>query len=267
MRKNLFQTTALTVVILGIIVFGINKIAYSGKQAQTNIQQNMEIAVQKEDVTKLKILLSIGDNVDIKDRYGWTLLMLAARDGKTESASVLLDNGADPNAYLPGIFPLRLAASRGHLEIVERLLARGALVNGQSDYGNIALIEAAGGGYYEIVKLLAAYGANVNAVTETGNTALMLVYDKPESVDTLVTLIRLGADINVKDSNGWTPLFYAVRVRRHRHVQTLLESGADVNSRSIHGQTVLDLAILLKDEVLIEALKDAGAELGRGYDQ
>jgi ankyrin repeat protein len=265
MKMNILRAAILMIVILGIAVFWITKAVYPSRQSHINTQQEMESAVQKEDVVRLKTLLSTGVNVDIKDRYGWTSLMLAARDGKTASALFLLDNGADPNAQVPDVFPLKLAASGGHFEIAKQLLARGARVDERTSFGNTALIYAAGGGHKEIVKLLAAYGANINAVTEAGNSALMLVHDRPESVDTLVTLINLGADISAKDSNGWTPLFYAVRVRRYRAIQVLLESGADVNAKTIHDQTVLNLAELLKDAELIEFLKQAGAKLGRRY--
>jgi ankyrin repeat protein len=262
---SFFRINILILLTLGIVVFWSIKAVYVTRKPQANVQQEMENAVQKDDIVKLKTLLLTGADVEVKDRFGWTLLMIAARDGKTESAIVLLDHGANPNAHVPDVFPLKLAVSGGHIEIARQLLAKGARVDERTGFGNTALMYAVGSGHKEIVELLTNYGANINATNEAGNSALMLAYDKPDTIDTLATLIRCGADINAKDSNGWTPLFYAVRARRYRAINFLLELGANINAQTIHGQTVLNLAELLKDEELIGILKQAGAKEGRKY--
>jgi ankyrin repeat protein len=62
-----------------------------------------------------------------------------------------------------GATALRWACKRGHLEIVQLLLEKGADVNAQGgEYGN-ALYAAADGGHLEIVQLLLEKGADINA--------------------------------------------------------------------------------------------------------
>ncbi len=73
---------------------------------------------------------------------------------------------------------LILASRGGHLEIVKALIANGANVNHQNNYGNTALIEASSKNHLEIVKALIANGANVNLQNNNGQTALNLASDE-----------------------------------------------------------------------------------------
>jgi ankyrin repeat protein len=50
-------------------------------------------------------------------------------------------------------------------------------------------------------------------------------------------IVRAGADVNARDSRGWTALMYAAVADRPTALETLLASGADPNARSIEGQT------------------------------
>ena len=55
-------------------------------------------------------------------------------------------------------------------------------------------------------------------------------------------LLDHGAEVNLKDNNGWTPLHHAAW-KGHTDVATLLiDRGADVNVKTIDGRTPLELA-------------------------
>lgn len=45
-------------------------------------------------------------------------------------------------------------------------------------------------------------------------------------------LIQKGANVNLSDSNGWTPLFVAAASGHSKIVQLLIKSGADVNLKN-----------------------------------
>lgn len=63
-------------------------------------------------------------DVDARDRYGQTALMLAAHHGRLEAVRALLDRGADLNVTAKyGLSALMLAIVGGH-ETVARELAR-----------------------------------------------------------------------------------------------------------------------------------------------
>ena len=60
--------------------------------------------------------------------------------------------------------------------------------------------------------------------------------------DAVRALIEKGANINAKDSDGWTPLMQAAYYGYANVVQVLIERGADVNARDRSGETALNKA-------------------------
>ena len=68
--------------------------------------------------------------------------------------------------------PLHIAASRGHKEVAELLIAKGADVNAKDYRGNTPLHATASVGRREVAELLIANSANVNAKNKEGITPL-----------------------------------------------------------------------------------------------
>ena len=58
----------------------------------------------------------------------------------------------------------------------------------------------------------------------------------------IAAFLNVGADINVRDAEGNTPLAWAVRRGTIDQVKFLIESGANLNSQNKHGETPLMLA-------------------------
>ena len=56
-------------------------------------------------------------------------------------------------------------------------------------------------------------------------------------------LMRNGAQINIRDKWGFTPLIVACQYRNYGFVSFLLQYGADVNLRSLDGSTPLHYLI------------------------
>lgn len=90
----------------------------------------------------------------------------------------------------------------------------------------MSLIEAARRGDFDIVERLVAEGADVNAKSESGWSPILeaSMNGHTEIVDFLLTH---GADINDIHYNSYsTPLFLAVRYKRHNTVKYLLKNNA-----------------------------------------
>jgi len=78
-------------------------------------------------------------------------------------------------------------------------------------------------------------------------------------------LIELGADVNARDYNAWTPLHNAAATGNNELILLLVEHGADVKAKNRIGQTVVDMANGPHDRVqpyqkTIELLESLGAE-------
>jgi len=94
-----------------------------------------------------------------------SVLRTAAYHGDLPTVRKLIEEGVDLNVWDKwGRTALSLAASRGHLEVVEVLLGGGAWVNPHEDYDTFEtpLFAAADNGHLLIVQLLISHGANPN---------------------------------------------------------------------------------------------------------
>jgi uncharacterized protein len=81
----------------------------------------------RTEVVRYLYALGVGSEVDARDKYGRTALILAARQGCSDSVREILRKGADVNAKLSsGETALKLASQYGHNQIVELLKAYGA---------------------------------------------------------------------------------------------------------------------------------------------
>jgi 26S proteasome non-ATPase regulatory subunit 10 len=69
-----------------------------------------------------------------------------------------------------GLTPLFDAASRGHVEIAQMLLERGAVIDARDDDGETSLHMAVEAGRIQVAQLLLKHGADVNARDKSGKT-------------------------------------------------------------------------------------------------
>jgi len=83
--------------------------------------------IKKSEIISLRRELNSGVSPNLSNKFGWTLLMLAALGGNTRIAELLISKGADVNATNDfGETALSLAANGGHTQFIRALLAHGA---------------------------------------------------------------------------------------------------------------------------------------------
>ena len=80
------------------------------------------------------------------------------------------------------------------------------------------------------------------------------------NVEVLESALALGADPDVTDGQGWTPLMHAVTGDRLQVIRQLIAAGVDVNARAADGSTALTLAVSHGSQEAIALLIEAGAD-------
>ena len=139
---------------------------------------------------------------------------------------------------------LRQAVRAGDLDAVVALLKTGAEVN---DGGSPSLIHWAVWSDKTglILEALIEAGADVDVQDESGRTPLHRSAEYQPLTSTLGPLIVAGADVNARDLDGLTPLHLAANGNPNnpRAVKGLLSEGASVNARDKDGLTPLHWAV------------------------
>lgn len=145
--------------IISISVF-ILLVSFAANDAHAQRQKSLNQAVVDGDIDEVKSQISAGEDVNSKNRMGWTLLHTAIRNQRTEIAQFLIDKGADVNARdNRGRTPLHFASEAGQKEIVEKLIAKGAEINVMDGQADNALSLARKNNHKEVVDLLTKHGA------------------------------------------------------------------------------------------------------------
>ncbi|HRW08344.1 MAG TPA: ankyrin repeat domain-containing protein [Caldilineaceae bacterium] len=204
-------------------------------QSQTNTTElTMELtldliaAAEQGDIETVQSLLTQGAAVDAANSRGVTPLIAAAYRNQLAVAKVLIDAGADVNvqdrtqqsAYL-------ISTADGYLALLKLTLANGADVHSLDSYNGTGLIRAADRGHVEIIAELLQTDIDIDHVNRLGWTALLeaviLGDGGPRHTEVVRLLVDAGADINLADSNGVTPLDHA-RQRSYDAMVTILEN-------------------------------------------
>jgi ankyrin repeat protein len=176
-------------------------------------------AIKQDDPGKLKALLARGFDANTVNPQGQQGLYVALREPSLKAAQVLIDwPKTDVNILnIKGESPLMLAALKGHKNLVEKLIKRGADVN---KTGWTPLHYAASSGQLSIISLLLEHSAYIDAESPNGTTPLMMaaMYGTPAAVK---LLLQEGADVQLKNQQGLTALQFAQRGNRPDSVEVM----------------------------------------------
>ncbi len=203
-------------------------------------------AVREGHSDVVKLLLSRGARLDVRDRYGYPPLHIAAHAGYRAVVKVLLDGGADVNekgAY--GELALHWAAAKGHLEIAEVLVGAGSQVNTKTKKQRIdmdtMMKETA-----DVVK------------HELKNLEL---HEKARQAILKGSSLQIAPPPRLAFATGDTPLHSAVQWGHNAIVKMLLSNGAEVDTENSFGQWSLHYACVFRHEDIVRMLLDHGAEI------
>lgn len=250
-------------------------------------------AVLQNDPDEAKSALFTGANPNLMHR-GLRPLHIAAARGFSEVAEILIENGADVNAQdATGSLPLKDAVFSRSFRVVELMINEGSLID-QADHNGVRPLHiAAIRGCPDIASLLLERGADINAKTNRGNTPIHLAAEQGGAEVTKVllqkqiakhnefdafqpcnphsaefqqvakVLIDQGADLEIRDANGMTPLMAAVKHGDAEIIKTLLQAGANKEAENSEGYTPLMLGILYGKMASVHTLLVNGADVSK----
>jgi ankyrin repeat protein len=120
------------------------------------------------------------------------------------------------------------------------------------------LITAAVYGHIDSIKKIIEEGADINMTDNDGDSPLhrACLSSREQAVS---FLISHGATVNSRSNNGQSPLHYAAYAGNNKIVKLLIEAGADINMMSIHGQTPLNRAVHKGHASTVTLLLNEGA--------
>lgn len=175
-------------------------------------------------------LLETPQSVHALDLDGWTPLHWASRCGNYRAMCLLLEHGADPQqgTTTEERNALHLAAQSNSASCVQSLL--------QYRRGNLFL--------------------DIDSLDIYGNTTLRLSASH-NCAATTATLIKPGANLNIGERFGETPLQGAVFENAHEAITQLLTAGADYTLKTISGNTIMHWAANEADQKTLKILSEA----------
>jgi uncharacterized protein len=197
--------------------------------AEIAAYRGLHAAAAKGDAAEIARLIAAGEKVDAVDGHRRTPLHVAAHLGHQAAAQALIRGGGNPNALDAQQYDIvTIVAVTNDVPMLKLALAGGCNPkNITSPYQGTALIAAAHLGHAEVVRVLIAAGAPLDHVNNLGWTALIesivLGNGGRNHTDTLDALVKAGANVNLADRAGVSPLSLA-KGRGYTEMVRILEA-------------------------------------------
>ncbi|WP_027124981.1 ankyrin repeat domain-containing protein [Gelidibacter mesophilus] len=225
------------IILLVIAAVPLQSCGYSNENKNMkNLDQDSTLvllkAVSEKNIKLVEKILASKPNLEITDNKGRTALMIATYNADGEIAKMLISAGADVNAQDDLLnSPHLYEGASGNLSILNMSLAHGAKFDIYNRYGGTALIPAAEKRHLEVVKILTEIpDYPIDHINKLGWTALLEAIILGATGETQVAIVKVlvdaGANVNIADKDGVTPLQHAKSRGMDKIVKLLMAANA-----------------------------------------
>jgi len=217
-------------------------------------------AALKNDATSVKRLLAAGANPNYAIPDKTKVLTIATANRSYAASMALLDGGADPNiADATGNTPLHMAAQTGELDLVKKLLAKGAHLNDRTKPGRAggfrpaageqtALLLAAMSNHVDVMRALIEAGADTKIKGQDG-AGLLLAAAESGRVAATKYAFEFDKDVKAVDANGRNAMHECVsnpgsgatQTEMTELVQYLADIGVPLDEKDARGRTPIQI--------------------------
>jgi ankyrin repeat protein len=222
-------------------------------------------AVISNNLSEVQSLIKQGVNINqIWDGFTPLEYAIKLKNKRVKIARLLIENHANVSIYdkdsetvLEHLF-VKLKNESTTLSFLKSLPNIHVTDNYEK---NTALHYAARYNYPRCIDYLLSKGANVNCVNSQGQSPIFFAV-KRGNWQSLELLAANGANLNLKYiayNKHWSPIFYAISNSDHRCVELLIRYGADLNISDAEKLTPIFYAI--PDTKLLDLLVKNGANL------
>ncbi|XP_044018304.1 ankyrin repeat, SAM and basic leucine zipper domain-containing protein 1-like [Aphidius gifuensis] len=203
------------------------------REKKQDLEFQLIKACMNGDINVIDQYVQAGNDVNEFLHTGWTMLLYAASSVKPNVILELLNLGADPNVHKDGLTPLMVVCSSG-LGDAEHAL--------------------------ECITLLIEMDAEPNATNKDRVTALMFAceYREPEVVSELLKHVK---DIEARDCDGRTAVFYAVVGNKVENLKLLMKNNASISITDRRDLTVQEIATTKGYDSILELLSNEDCDI------
>ena len=148
------------------------------------------------------------------------------------------------------------------VRLVKLYLRSGVDLNQVDNKGISPLCYAAFLGSTDIVKLLLNEDVDIGVKNLSDGFTPIFCAVRSNKPEILTAFVEKGVDVNRRcdEENGITPLHYAAMLGKEASVSFLIKNGANVNIHDVAGRTPLHYAVLQKKIVILHMLLNANAD-------
>ncbi|MFP3030404.1 MAG: ankyrin repeat domain-containing protein, partial [Wolbachia sp.] len=247
-----------------------------GKIESMNFEDNLysepdELVKAVRQREKLKSL------INEKDKFGYTPLQYAAKNGKWDIVNLFLDKTAERNQddvadkdkFSTSWTTVHYAVYNGNMslfnDIFQFLSDKETIINTKDSSDWTPLHYAVYYNALDVVKFLVNKGADISVKDKDSKTPLDLAAQENDTsvaeflkqtelgkkllaavqdagLNEVKDLINQKANINAKDMYGWTPLHFAASRNKLSVVEFLFNNNANINAKDVYGNTPLHVA-------------------------